>query len=80
MNENRLRLAPPERKALVGRRELLSSAQRAQLLSWPSSLGELEKFYTLTPADRLLYRRHVAAGIVVILYWVAMPLLLNVAL
>jgi TnpA family transposase len=37
---------------LVGDRELLSSAQRAQLLSSPSNLGELEKFYTLTPADR----------------------------
>ncbi len=35
-----------------GRRELLSSAQRAQLLGLPSNLGELEKFYTLTPADR----------------------------
>ena len=34
-----------------GRRELLSRAQRAQLLSLPISLGELEKFYTLTPAD-----------------------------
>jgi TnpA family transposase len=34
-----------------GRRELLSSAQRAQLLSLPISLAELEKFYTLTPAD-----------------------------
>jgi hypothetical protein len=39
----------------------------------PSNLGELEKFYTLMPADRYFIARHVAtgllaAGIVVILY------------
>jgi hypothetical protein len=56
-----------------GPSELLSSALRAQLSSSPSNLGELEKFYTLTPADRYFIAGHVAtgllaAGIVVILY------------
>jgi len=41
-----------------GRRELLSSAQRAQLLCLPTNLGELEKFYTLTPADRYFVAGH----------------------
>lgn len=41
-----------------GRRELLSSAKRAQLLSLPMSLGELEKFFTLTPADRNSIAEH----------------------
>ena len=33
------------------RRELLSSAQRAQLLALPTSLRELEERYSLTPSD-----------------------------
>jgi len=33
------------------RRELLSSAQRAQLLALPTSLRELEKRYSFTPSD-----------------------------
>jgi hypothetical protein len=67
-----VRAAVVKSPPLVGRRELLFSALRAQLSSSPSNLGELEKFYTLMPADRYFIAGHVAtgllAGIVVILY------------
>ena len=33
-------------------RDLLSLAQRTQLLALPTSLPDLEEFYTLTPTDR----------------------------
>ena len=34
------------------RRDLLSAAQRAQVMALPTSLGEYEDLYTLTPADQ----------------------------
>jgi hypothetical protein len=40
------------------RRELLSSAQRAQLLGLPTSLRELEERYSFTPSDLELIGAH----------------------
>ncbi len=43
-------------------RELLSAAQRAQLLSLPTGRREIEEVYTLTPADRDFIARHRTAS------------------
>lgn len=39
-------------------RDLLSSAQRAQVMALPASLREYEELYTLTPADREFVAAH----------------------
>ena len=39
-------------------RDLLSPAQRAQVMELPTSLREYEEFYTLTPADQEFVAAH----------------------
>lgn len=39
-------------------RDLLSPAQRIQILALPNSLGEIEGLYTLTAADKAFIARH----------------------
>lgn len=39
-------------------RDLLSPAQRAQVMALPASLREYEELYTLTPADREFVATH----------------------